>query len=102
MLDEIENLARQLEQQLKTYEKMHGDEMRKFKEQFDAFQSIQADEFRMLRQELVQLKQEIAAVKESLAQSQSAADASASEPTLTRRDLLTGKMPPIKPRQSRE
>jgi len=98
VLEDIENLARQLERQLVSYEKLHLDEMAKFKAQFEAFQSIQADEFRMLRQELSQLKQEIAQLKESVAQSQLMPGATDAEPTLTRRDLLTGKMPPIKPR----
>ncbi len=100
MLEEIENLARRLEQQLVTYAKLHADEMNRFQEQFDAFQSIQADELQMLRQELAQLKQEIAEVKESVTQSMPAEGAPVStEPTLTRRDLLTGKMPPLKPKQ---
>lgn len=96
MLEEMETLARRLEQQISVYEKLHADEMKKFQEQFETLQRIQADELQMLRKELAQLKEGIAAIKAAAA-SESADDEPA-EPTLTRRDLLTGKMPPLRPK----
>ena len=97
MLEEIETLARRLEQQLAAYEKLHADEMKKFREQLDAFQNIQADELRMLGNELAQLKEELAAVKQAATQNASA-ESVLPPGTLTRRDLLTGKMPPLNPK----
>jgi hypothetical protein len=96
LLEEMESLARRLEQQLTAYEKLHVDEMKRFQEQFAALQRIQADELQMLRHELEQIKTEIAAVIESMPES-GVRDEEPSPPTLTRRDLLTGKMPPLNP-----
>lgn len=105
MLSEIEDLARRLEQQLKSYEKLHADEMKAFQAQLETFQRIQADELKSLQDELKQLKEEIAALKE-----QEAKRASESPPpeaafnqfekTISRRDFLTGNIPPFNQRRT--
>lgn len=105
MFSELEDLARRLEQQLVSYERLHMDEMIKFQDQFQAFQRIQADELQMLRKELDQLKQEIAALKQEEMNRAPAAMSSQAAParreqTITRRDLLTGKIPIFDPKQS--
>ncbi len=105
VLSELEDLARRLEQQIESYEKLHADEMKRFEEQLQAFQRIQADELKMLRDELDQIKREIAASKEEQAEraptsAPSQAEMSRLEPTITRRDLLTGNIPVFNPRRS--
>ena len=97
MLEELETSARRLEQQLSAYEKLHTEEMKRFQEQFEAFQRIQADELQMLRKQLGQLEEEIAALKDTVLRSMDENAPTSAEPTLTRRDLLTGKMPPFRP-----
>lgn len=104
MLSEIEDLARRLEQQLVSYEKLHADELKSFQTQLETFQRIQADELKSLQDELKQLKEEIAALKEQEAKraSESPPREAASnqfEKTITRRDLLTGNIPPFNQRR---
>ena len=97
-MEELETLARRLEQQIAAYEKLHTEEIKRFQEQFEAFRRIQADELQMLRKQLAQLSEEIAAAKESISQSDADENAASSaEPAVTRRDLLTGKLPPFRP-----
>ncbi len=104
MLSELEDLARRLEQQLISYEKLHADEMKRFQQQLAEYQRIQADELEMLRNELTQLKQEIALLKDSQAK-QPLTAAPQPEPArvgspITRRDLLTGNIPTFNPKRS--
>lgn len=102
-LEELATLARRLQQQIAAYEKLHTEEIKRFQEQFEAFQRIQADELQMLRKQLLQFGEEIAAVKESVAQSEEDSDIAASaKATLSRRDLLTGKLPPFRPQHHQE
>ncbi len=100
MLSELEDLARRLEQQILSYEKLHADEMKRFEEQLATYRHLQDDELQMLRDELKQLKGEIEHLK--LAEPEDAAAQTMSQPappaaraalTLTRRELLTGKIP---------
>jgi hypothetical protein len=88
----------QIDHQLATYVKLHAEEMQRFQEQFAAFQRIQADELQMLQSELNQLKQEIALLEDKETKHTSVSPSSQGEsarlePTLSRRDLLTGKIP---------
>jgi len=101
LIEELETQLRRLEQQVAAYEKLHTEEIKRFKEQFGAFQRIQTDELQMLRKQLAQFAEEIAAAKESAAQSV-ADDSEMDSPqsTLTRRDLLMGKLPPFRPDRS--
>lgn len=91
MLSDIQTLARRLEQQLIAHERMYADDLKRLQEQFSALEHIQRDELQMFRDELNQLNQEIAALKE-----QPVAAPQTAEPTLTRRDLLTGNLRPTK------
>jgi len=101
LIEELEIQARRLEQQIIAYEKLHTDEIKRFQEQFEAFQRIQAEELQMLRKQLAQFAEEIAAVKESPLQSNADESETASpQSTLTRRDLLMGKLPPFRPDRS--
>lgn len=96
-VDELATLARRLEQQISAYEKLHVEEIKRFQEQFEAFQRIQTDELQMLRQQLAKLAEEITAVRGSILTSDGSLGIATSEPTLSRRDLLTGKLPPYRP-----
>ena len=94
MLTEMEDLVRRLEQQLRSFEQLHADEMKRFQAQLETYQRIQNDELKMLRGELDQLHAEIAALKAAEAQRADRGGAEAPvQPTVTRRDLLTGRMP---------
>ncbi len=105
MIAELENLARRLEQQLASFEKLHADELKRFEEQLAAYRRLQNDELQMLRDELTQLKDEIALLKAAEARraEEAASSESASGPvelTVTRRDFLTGSMPPFNQRRA--
>ncbi len=102
MLADIEILARRLEQQITSFEKLHADEMKRFEEQFAVFQRLQNDELQMLRAELKQLQDEIARAKQEETE-QAVTDRAAAPPKpadakavlmITRRDLLTGNISP--------
>jgi hypothetical protein len=78
---------------------LHADELKKYQDQFTAFQRLQTEELQMLRDELEQLNAEIAALKEVEAKptadaAPTAASSGQVEMTITRRDLLTGKIRP--------
>jgi replication fork clamp-binding protein CrfC len=100
LLSEIQDLARRLEQQLVAFERLHADELKRFQDQLATYQRLQNDELQMLRDELQQLKKESA-----LLQAEQTARAAETprlevapkqvELTITRRDLLTGKLPPL-------
>lgn len=103
MLSEIQDLARRLEQQLIAFERLHADELKRFQDQLATYQRLQNDELQMLRDELKQLKEESARL-----QAESAAPAIETPPqvppsqvelTITRRDLLTGKLPSLNQRR---
>ena len=98
MIEELEIQARRLEQQIAAYAKLHSEEIMRFQEQFAAFQRIQAEELQMLRKQIAQFAEEIAAVKESVSQSNAdESEIASSQSTLSRRDLLMGKLPPYRP-----
>jgi len=91
LLTELQELARRLEQQLSTYERMQVEELERFRKQWDALVQIQSDELRMLRDELNQLKQEIAAMQNPAEPADSPVQlAQPIELTITRRDFITG------------
>jgi hypothetical protein len=108
VLSEIETLARRLEQQITSFEKLHTDELARFQEQLAAYQRLQNDELEMLRAELNRLKEEIAGLKAQEPPAEVVAHPALpvsthapTEPTeayatltLTRRDLLTGNLLP--------
>jgi chromosome segregation ATPase len=101
VLSELEDLARRLEQQILAYEKLHADEMKRFEEQLAAYRNLQNDELQMLRNELTQLKDEIEHLKQEESAGDSGAALTSTEPAsappatlvVTRRELLTGKIP---------
>lgn len=100
MLSELEDLARRLEQQIVSYEKLHADEMKRFEEQLAAYRNLQNDELQMLRDELAQLKGEIEQLKQGESTDETASATRPTQPTVahanlavTRRELLTGKIP---------
>ncbi len=101
MLSELEDLAHRLEQQLVSYEKLHADEMKRFEEQLAAYRNLQNDELQMLRHELSQLNLEIEQLKQEEATKETEpaptpTDHTAASPVplaVTRRELLTGKLP---------
>jgi replication fork clamp-binding protein CrfC len=100
VLSELEDLSRRLEQQISSYEKLHADEMKRFEEELAAYRRLQNDELQMLRDELKQLKDEIEGLSRDESPSASAPSAGPAEPpaayvdtTVTRRELLTGKIP---------
>ncbi len=99
MISELELQARRLEQQLAAFEKLHADEMQRFEEQLAAYRRLQSDENQMLREQLQQLKDEIAALKDREAAagagSPEARPAAPVEWTVTRRDIITGNIPPF-------
>ena len=102
---ELKETARKLEHQLATYAKLHAEEMQRFQEQFAAFQRVQADELQMLQNELNQLKHELSLLKDeetkrAPASMSSEVESARLEPKLTRRDLLTGKIPSLNPRRT--
>lgn len=100
MLSELEELAHRLEQQIVSFEKLHADEMKRFEEQLATYRRLQNDELQMLRDELSQLNGEIEQLKQEEPENNAApAEAMPTEPpvadaklTLTRRELLTGKI----------
>ena len=101
MLAEIEDLTRRLEQQLASFERLHADELKRFEEQLTTYRRLQNDELQMLRDELTQLKEEIAVLKNEEAKraAESASATPSEEPvelTITRRDFITGRVPPFK------
>lgn len=101
MIEELEIHARRLEQQIAAYEKLHTEEFKRFQEQFEAFQQIQTDELQMLKKQLAQFAKEIAAIRESALQANADAnEMDSTESTLTRRDLLKGKLPPFRPNRN--
>ncbi len=95
LLTDLEELAQRLEQQLSTYERMHVEELERFRKQWDALQQIQSDELRMLRDELNQLKQELAAMQNPAESAEPQVQiAQPVELTITRRDFITGNYAP--------
>ena len=99
MIAELEDTARRLEQQITSFEKLHTDELQRFAEQLAAYCKLQTDELQMLRAELQQFADEIARLKAAEAERAESA-ATPVVLTLTRRDLLTGHVPPFNPRQT--
>ncbi len=94
-MTDLEELAQRLEQQLSTYERMHVEELERFRKQWDALQQIQSDELRMLRDELNQLKQELAAMQNPAEPAEPQVQiAQPVELTITRRDFITGNYAP--------
>ncbi len=101
MLSELEELARRLEQQILSYEKLHADEMKRFEEQLAAYRNLQNDELQMLRNELAQLKGEIEHLREGEPADDAKPAPNPPDPAVaglatlavTRRELLTGKIP---------
>ena len=100
MLSEVMELARRLEQQLNSYERLNADDVKRFQDQLAAFQQIQNNELQMLREELKQLKAEIAQLQNQhpLLLSDSAPIPPQVDLTISRRDLLTGNLTPFKKR----
>lgn len=95
LVTELEELAHRLEQQVSTYERMHVEELERFRKQWDALLQIQSDELRMLRDELNQLKQEIVAMQTPSEPTDSPVQvAQPVELTITRRDFITGNYKP--------
>ncbi len=114
MLSDLENLARRLEQQITSFEKLHADELARFQEQLATYQRLQNEELEMLHTQLNQLKAEVVHLRaassvgmpESLPEAVPAPVPSVSVPTpvdpieayatlsITRRDLLTGNILP--------
>jgi polyhydroxyalkanoate synthesis regulator protein len=94
VLSDLQDLARRLEQQLKTYERMHTDELKRFQDQWIALAQVQSDELKMMCEELDQLKQELAALQDQSASAEPVATASPVELTITRREFITGNFMP--------
>jgi DNA-binding transcriptional MerR regulator len=96
---EILDLARRLEQQLTVYAQLHASELGKIQEQLEQCRRLQNEELQMLRDELKQLKEECARLEtEPAARITEPAPSQAPrriELTITRRDLLTGNLPPF-------
>ncbi len=93
MVSELADFARRLEQQLTAFEKLHMDELARIQEQLDAYLKVQNDELEMLRTELRQLQDRIAAMNDpepAASATPPLARPEAEAPTLTRRDLITG------------
>lgn len=83
-LHALEDLARRLRQQLDSYEALHAAEARALAEQWEKQQRIQQDELRMLRQELAQLEEGIAALRASrIAQPDVTGGPAGTEPTIS-------------------
>ena len=100
MFSELADLARRLEQQMVSYEKLHADEMKRFEQQLAAYRNLQNDELQMLRDELAQLKGEIEQLKQEESTHETTSASMPTQPavahanlTVTRRELLTGKIP---------
>ena len=95
-LTDLERSIARFEQQLQSFETLHGGELQTLKQQLEAIQQIQQDELRALREQLNQLKESIAAYKvaeEKRAAGQDAAPAATPVAmTVTRRELLTGRV----------
>ncbi len=99
MLSELQELARRLEQQVTSFEKLHTDEMKRFQEQFETLSRLQDDELAMLRKELKQLQDEVARLQTQESEPPRVVvppDTFPARPAfkLTRRDLLTGHLRP--------
>ena len=101
MISELELQAKRLEQQLAAFEKLHADDLQRFEEQLATYRRLQNDEIQMLREQLQQFKSDIASLKERGASSGAAASPNQTavpvELTVTRRDVITGNIPPFKP-----
>jgi hypothetical protein len=91
--DALEAQARRLEQQSAAFEKLHADELKRFEEQLAAYKRLQSDELRMLREQLSGLQDELRLVKAE--QAQPSVEPAPLELKVTRRDLLTGNLPPF-------
>ncbi len=102
MVSELQDLARRLEQQIISFEKLHADEMKRFQEQFETIQRLQNDELQMLRKELKQLQDEVALLQAQEPEPEPKATPLAppeipsprAELTITRRELITGNLRP--------
>ncbi len=90
MQSSLQELARRLEQQITSFEKLHADELNRVQEQLDTYRRLQNDELQMLRDELKQLKDEIALLKADPVEAPAPAAPASGVRTFTRRELLTG------------
>ena len=86
----LDDLARRLEQQITSFQKLHADELNRLQEQLDTYRRLQNDELEMLRDELKQLKEEMALLQANVTETPAEPPPAPQPPTLTRRDLLTG------------
>jgi cell shape-determining protein MreC len=95
-LSDLERSIVRFEQQLQSFETLHGGELQTLKQQLEAIQQIQQDELQMLREQLQQLKENLAAYKAAEEKRTAGQDTvTAVAPvamTVTRRDLLTGRV----------
>lgn len=92
MHSSLDDLARRLEQQITSFQKLHADELNRLQEQLDTYRRVQNDELEMLRDELKQLKDEIALLEISVAEPPADMPSTPQPRMLTRRDLLTGNL----------
>ena len=92
MNDALDVQARRLEQQIAAFEKLHGDELKRFEAQLAAYRQMQSDELQMLRGQLAALQDEIRRAGDMPATTPDEPAAVALK--LSRRDLITGKLPP--------
>ena len=90
MQTRLDDLARRLEQQITSFQKLHADELNRLQEQLDTYRRLQNDELEMLRDELKQLKEEMAHRQANVTETPAETLAGPQPRTLTRRDLLTG------------
>jgi len=95
-LADLETLVARFEQQLQSFETLHGGELQTLKQQLEAIQQIQQDELQTLREQLHQLKENLAAYKAAEEKRTAEQDVvTAVAPvamTVTRRDMLTGRV----------
>ena len=98
MNSDLSEIARRLEQQIASFEKLHTEELKHFQEQLETYQRLQADELQMLRDQLNRFKDEITLLKAQQAEQGSPAQPVPGTPGITRRDFLATTLKTIEPK----
>jgi hypothetical protein len=99
MLSDLQESARRLDQQITSFEKLHGEELKKFQEQLETYQRLQNDEMQMLRDQLKRLKDEIVVLQTQTVETPKPAMPLPHDPGISRRDFLVNTLHTIEPKR---